>query len=93
VRWTSSSARCSHGVEKPAYVVLASDHAFTPTPTNAKYIGTHDLAGIYLVQAPDLRASRRGSQHRGHHADGVYLLDLPVADDMTGRSSRKCVTR
>lgn len=72
-------------VEKPTYVVLASDHGFHSNPDQRQYIGTHDLAGIYLVAGPGI------SGGAGEEADieditptALYLLDLPVADDMTG---------
>jgi len=72
-------------VEKPTYVVLASDHGFHSNPDQRQYIGTHDLAGIYLVAGPGIPAGA------GEEADieditptALYLLDLPVADDMTG---------
>jgi hypothetical protein len=77
-------------VKEPTYVVLASDHGFHSNPDRRQYIGTHDLAGIYLVSGPGI-PGRRGEQANIEDITPtvLYLLDLPVAADMTGKVIRE----
>jgi hypothetical protein len=74
-------------VRGPTYVMLASDHGFhSNTPNPRQYIGTHDLAGIYLVAGPGLTGRAGGEANIEDIAPtALYLLGLPVADDMAGR--------
>lgn len=73
-------------VEKPTYIILASDHGFHSNPDQRQYIGTHDLTGIYLVAGPGIGA-RPGEEANIEDIapTALYLLDLAVADDMTGK--------
>lgn len=74
-------------IDGPVYVVLASDHGFRSNPGNKRqYIGTHDLAGIFLVAGPGISGAEAGEAHIEDITPTLlYLLDLPVADDMAGR--------
>jgi hypothetical protein len=72
-------------IEKPTYVILASDHGFHSNTDKKQHIGTHDLAGIYLVAGPGITARSGEEANIEDIAPTVlYLLDLAVADDMTG---------
>jgi len=77
-------------VEKPTYIVLASDHGFHSNPDKRQYIGTHDLAGIYLVAGPGI-TGRPGEEANIEDITPtvLYLLNLPVAGDMTGKVIRE----
>lgn len=77
-------------VSEPTYVVLASDHGFHSNEGNKRqYIGTHDLAGIYLVAGPGIEAPDQTPSREANIEDIaptlLYLLGLPVAEDMAGR--------
>jgi arylsulfatase A-like enzyme len=73
-------------VDKPTYVVLASDHGFHSNVDKRQYIGTHDLAGIYLVAGPGITGRPAEEANiEDITPTALYLLDLPVADDMTGK--------
>jgi hypothetical protein len=75
-------------VEKPTYVVLASDHGFHSNSDKRQYVGTHDFPGIYLGAGPGV-AGRLGEEANIEDIapTALYLLDLPVAADMTGKIS------
>ncbi len=73
-------------VAGPVYVVLASDHGFRSHTDRRDHLGAHDLAGIYLVAGPKISGRPGGEANIEDITPTVlYLLDLPVADDMTGK--------
>jgi hypothetical protein len=73
-------------VRGEAYVVLASDHGFTTAADKRQFIGAHHLDGIYLVAGPGLKALKGARANIEDITPTIlYLLDLPVADDMAGK--------
>jgi hypothetical protein len=80
------------GMDGPYYVVIASDHGFKSSLDRSKHIGTHHFDGVYLISGPGLGGGgREGATEaaaRGFIEDlaptVLYLLGLPVADDMSG---------
>lgn len=68
------------------YVVLASDHGFQANADKRQFIGAHHLDGIYLVAGPGLTGMKGGQTNIEDITPTVlYLLGLPVADDMAGK--------
>ena len=73
-------------VQKPTYIVLASDHGFHSNVDQRQYIGTHDLPGIYLVAGPGISGRPGGEANiEDITPTALYLLDVATADDMAGK--------
>ena len=73
-------------VQKPTYIMLASDHGFHSNPDQRQYIGTHDLPGIYLVAGPGISERHGGEANiEDITPTALYLLDVATADDMAGK--------
>ncbi len=73
-------------VRGDTYVVLASDHGFATNADKRQYIGAHHLDGIYLVAGPGLEGLKGDQVNIEDITPTVlYLLGLPVADDMAGK--------
>lgn len=73
-------------VRGETYVVLASDHGFTAAADKRQFIGAHHLDGIYLVAGPGIKAIKGARTNIEDITPTVlYLLGLPVADDMAGK--------
>ena len=68
------------------YVMLASDHGFTTSADKKLYIGTHHLDGIYLVAGPGIeKLAAEKANIEDITPTALYLLGLPVGDDMAGK--------
>ncbi len=74
------------GIAGTPYVLVVSDHGFQSSQDRRNKIGTHDFDGIYLVAGPGLEGAEGA---RAYIEDvgptALYLLGLPVADDMSGK--------
>jgi predicted AlkP superfamily phosphohydrolase/phosphomutase len=73
-------------VDDDTYVLIVSDHGFQSNGNRRNLIGVHHPNGIYLLAGPGLRHGR-GERVRIEDVGPtiLYLLDLPVAQDMAGR--------
>jgi hypothetical protein len=65
--------------------MIVSDHGFQSSKNRSVHIGVHDFDGIYLVAGPGVRGGRGPRAAIEDVAPtALYLLDLPVGEDMTG---------
>ncbi len=68
------------------YVIIVSDHGFQQPRDMTKHVGAHHFDGVYLVAGPKLHGSDGGRRFIEDVGPTIlYLLGMPVAQDMAGK--------